>query len=223
MAATVRRRVLTAAAMTGAAAALVVTTAVVVKSAESGAAPGPPAAPAGPAVVAVESSCGLAGTPGPDAAGATAANWENVNGWPLPTSTTDGPGRKTRGAWSCYTRTPAGAVLAGYVIGMRVSGVTDDWEATVRQGTLPGPGRDELLTATPNLVSVTTPRGFHVVAYSADAATIRYRLELNGQDYACLTDVAWSEGDWRLVLSDDGSTASGCVQGIPDEFTPWGP
>jgi len=62
-----------------------------------------------------------------------------------------------------------------------------------------------------------------VAAYSPDAATVRYRLQNNGDDYSCDMDVRWSDGDWRLVLGDDGSTASGCVRGVPDTFTPWGP
>lgn len=106
---------------------------------------------------------------------------------------------------------------------MRAGGLADDREAVIRQQTMPGPGQDVLLGTVPNSTSITTPRGFDVVAYSADRSTIRYRLSVNGGEYSCTADVQWSEGDWRLVLGDDGSTSSGCVRGVPDEFTPWGP
>ena len=171
-----------------------------------------------------ESQCGLSGTPGNEAVGASSATWTDVAGWALPTSTTDGPGVRTeKGPWSCYARTPSGAVLAAYVIAMRGGGLADDWKTVVREQTMPGPGQDVLLGSVPNFSSVTTPRGFVVAAYSPDRSTIRYGLDVNGGDYACTINVQWSDNDWRLVLGDDGSTSSGCTRGLPDEFTPWGP
>lgn len=155
--------------------------------------------------------------------GATAVTWTDVAGRPLPTSSTDGPGiRDPRGPWSCFTRTEAGAVLAGYVIAMRI-GLADDRAAVIREQTMPGPGQDVLLATVPNSSGITVPRGFDVAAYSEDRSTIRYRLSLNDSEYTCTTDVRWSDGDWRLVVGDDGSTSSGCVRGVPTEFTPWGP
>jgi len=181
-----------------------------------------PAAPA-PAP-AIESACGLPGTAGEGTGGATAATWTDVAGWSLPTSASDGPGRRDkRGPWSCFTRTPSGAVLAAYVIPMRIGGLADDWQAVVREQTVPGPGRDVLLASVPNSQEVETPRGFSIAAYSPESATVRYRLDAASGSYACTTDVRWSGGDWRLVVGDDGSTSSGCVRGVPDTFTPWGP
>lgn len=145
-----------------------------------------------------------------------------AGGWQLPTSTTDGPGRQTAGPWSCFTRTESGAVLAAYVISMRAGGLADDWQAVVREQTMPGPGQNALLAAVPNTPTVTVPRGFSLAAYSPEAATVRYRLQNDGTDYTCDMDVRWFEGDWRLVVGDDGSTARGCVRGVPESFTPWG-
>lgn len=177
-----------------------------------------------PPVLAGESACGLPGTPGDSADGATAVTWTSVAGWPLPTSKTDGPGvRDPHGSWSCYARTRSGAVLAGYVIPMLVGGLADDRAAVIRQQTIPGPGQEVLLGTVPNSQQVITPRGFYVAAYSDDVATIRYRLTTATGDFACTTDVRWTDGDWRLVLGDDGSTSSGCANGTPDQFTPWGP
>lgn len=177
-----------------------------------------------PPPLAAESSCGLTGTPGEDAAGASAASWTEVAGWALPISNTDGPGRRTEtGPWSCFTRTPSGAVLAGYVISMRANGLADDWRTVVRQQTVPGPGQEVLLSSVPNSSSIVTPRGFSVASYDPERSTIRYRLSTNSGDYSCTTDVRWSDGDWKLVLGDDGSTSSGCARGVPDNFTSWGP
>lgn len=214
-----RRRVLVVAGAT-AAAALVVAGGVAYSrpdapSAAPGAVPAPPAA--------VESACGLTGTPEDSTQGAVAATWTNVAGWSLPTSATDGPGvRNDAGPWSCFARTESGAVLAGYVIAMR-TGLASDWQTVVREQTIPGPGQTVLLGSVPNSNAITTPRGFAVAAYDQSRATIRYRLSVNGGEFSCTTDVEWSAGDWRLVLGDDGSTSSGCVRGVPEDFTPWGP
>jgi hypothetical protein len=179
-------------------------------------------APVSTAPATVASGCGLPGTP-EGTGGAVAATWTTVAGWPLPTSAADCPGRRSEHAgWSCYTHTLSGAVMAAYVIPIEV-GLADDRQAVIRQQTMPGPGQDVLLGSVANEQSVVTPRGFDVAAYSPQAATVRYRLSTVEGEFTCTTDVRWSDGDWRLVLGDDGSTSSGCVRGVPDEFTPWGP
>lgn len=148
-------------------------------------------------------------------------------GWSLPTSATDGPGVRTpTGVWSCFAHTQSGAVLSAYTIALLGGGLAQDWRTVVQQQTMPGPGQGVLLGSVPNTPTdmITTPRGFDIAAYTADRATVRYRLAAKGQDYACTLDVQWSGGDWRLVLADDGGTSSaGCVRGVPDTFTPWGP
>jgi hypothetical protein len=106
---------------------------------------------------------------------------------------------------------------------MRSTGLAQDWQAVVREQTMPGPGQAVLLGAVPNSPNVVTPRGYDLAAYDQDRATIRYRLSTATGDFSCTTDVRWSAGDWRLMLGDDGSTSSGCVRGVPDAFTPWGP
>ena len=67
------------------------------------------------------------------------------------------------------------------------------------------------------------PAPQYVAFATEDRATVRYRLLVNGGEYACTIDVQWSRDDWRLVLGTDGSTSSGCSREIPAEFTPWGP
>lgn len=177
-----------------------------------------------PVSAAAESSCGLRGTQGVAAEGATAATWEAVGAYSLPVSETDGPGvRVPSGPWSCFARTPSGAVLAGLVISWRAAGAAENWQDVIRAQTLPGPGQDAALAdglGSPELVTV---RGFDVAAYTEDRATIRYYLHTPAIDASCTEDLTWSEGDWRLVLGEDGSTSSGCSRGAPDTFTPWGP
>lgn len=170
------------------------------------------------------SACGLAGTPGPGADGATSATWEAVGAYSLPVSTTDGPGvRVPAGPWSCFSHTPSGAVLAGITIGQRANGVAENWQDVARQQTMPGPGQDALLSKPLPDAEVVTVRGYTVAGYSPDRATIRYYLHSSSADASCTTEVQWSADDWRLVLTDKGSTTSGCALGAPDGFTPWGP
>ena len=181
--------------------------------------PPPLAAP-----VSAESACGLPGTPGDGTGGAAEARWQTVGAYALPVSTTDGPGNRIQsGPWSCFTRTPSGAVLAGITISVRASGAAENWRDVIRTQTMPGAGQDAALAGSLGEADQVTVRGFTVVAYSPDRATVRYYLHSPKIDASCTTDVQWSGGDWRLVLGEDGSTSSGCSQGAPVSFIPWGP
>ncbi len=176
------------------------------------------------ASTAVLSACGLPGSAGDGAPGATAATWTPVGAYSLPVSATDGPGVQTpAGPWSCFTHTPSGAVLAGITIGMRANGVAENWQDVVRAQTMPGPGQDALLARPLPDAEVVTIRGFAIAGYSDQRATIRYYLHSPSADANCTTEVQWSNDDWRLVLTDKGSTSSGCALGAPTDFTPWGP
>lgn len=153
------------------------------------------------------------------------ASWENVAGWWLPYSVSDGPShRSPTGPWSCFAHTETGAVLAGYDIAMRVEGVAEDWQSVVRQQTVAGPGQVARLRAVPSpSASVTTVRGFTVAAYSDARATVAYYLQTGTLQASCTIDVVWQSNDWRLQLADDGSTGTSCTQGVPASFTAWGP
>ena len=142
----------------------------------------------------------------------------------MPVSKTDGPGKQVAaGPWSCYTRTPSGAVLAGITIALRANGVAENWQDVARQQTIPGPGQTALLAKPLPAAEVVTVRGYTVAGYTPDRATVRYYLHTPTTDANCTADVQWSSGDWRLVLTDSGSTTSGCATGAPVDFTPWGP
>lgn len=187
-------------------------------------APVAPAAAEQPQPAAVESTCGLPGSSRETTEGAAAVTWEQAGVYSLPISTTDGPGNRVpSGPWSCFTRSQSGAVLAGLVISWRASGAAENWQDVIHQQTMPGPGQQAALQLGLGNTEQVTVRGFHVSAYTDDRATIRYYLRSPAIDATCTEDLAWSEGDWRLVLGDDGSKSSGCVQGAPADFTPWGP
>lgn len=210
------RRKVAAAIITGAVVAAGAVTWVVTDSHHTPTAAPTPTAPA-------MSTCGLTGTPGTPTN--LPATWQNVAGWSLPISPTDGPGiRNPTASWSCYAHTPAGAVLAGAVIPMRADGVAEDWQTVVREQTVPGAGQTAKLNSTPTATSdIATIRGFTIAAYSEDRATINYYLPTASGQFSCTVDVVWYNSDWRLRLGDDGSTATGCTPGVPASFTPWGP
>lgn len=131
----------------------------------------------------VDSACGLRGgsteTPSGPMKG---VDWQNVDGWYLPVSRSTGPGKRTSdGPWSCYARTPSGAVLAAYTIAMRIDGVAKDWESVVTEQSVPGVGqRARLATGPPTTSEAVTPRGFKLDSYTDDAATITYYLHTQG-------------------------------------------
>jgi hypothetical protein len=182
--------------------------------------PGPPPA-AAPARA--ESACGLEGSA--DTEGAKAATWQDIGGgWRLPVSATDGPGvRDPHGPWSCYARTQSGAIVAGYVIGMRAE-LADDWQAVVRAQTMPGAGQTAKLAGQPaSAPQPVSMRGFRVVAYNDTHATVGYYLHTPSLEAGCTANLIWSNGDWRVQLQEDGSSLSGCTPGVPSSFTPWGP
>ena len=170
-------------------------------------------------------SCGLPGTPGLAVTGATNVRWDTQTGYPLPISATDGPARRDpTGPWSCFTDTPSGAVLAAYVIPIRVGGVAEHWQQVAREQTMPGAGQDALLAAGVQANSQqVTIRGFNVSAFSQAKATVAFYVHSSALDLTCSTNVRWYQGDWRVELQDDGSTSTGCSQQPPEHFTPWGP
>jgi hypothetical protein len=114
-------------------------------------------------------------------------------------------------------------VVAGYVISMRAE-LADDWAAVVRTQSMPGPGQSAKLGEQPSPATEQVQlRGFRVVAYSDDRATIGYYLHTPTLEADCTANLVWSDHDWRLQLQENGDTLSGCQPGVPDQFTPWGP
>ncbi|MGI8647800.1 MAG: hypothetical protein ACR2JX_06205 [Mycobacteriales bacterium] len=156
--------------------------------------------------------------------------WPNVkNGWYLPLSDQYGPGKHAgSGAWSCYSRTPMGAVLAGYTISMQVEGLADDFTDAVKTGTMPGIGQNVLLAKGKQKISDSPviPKGFVIDRYSNDEATVTFYLHTTQSAFTCSIEVAWdggATGDWKLRLAANGQTPQGCITGPPSRYLPWGP
>jgi hypothetical protein len=159
--------------------------------------------------------------------------WQNVDGAWLPVSTTAGPGRRSAtGPWSCFARTPTGAVLAALTISTRM-GVATDFAGVVKAQTLPGPGQEVQLKKGQERHPANDqalPVGFKVNSYDPAAATITFYVRQRGLTGRCSSTVQWvggAGGDWLLRLAPDGSSVSACER-VPDDlagldFVAWGP
>jgi len=177
-----------------------------------------------------DSACGLkGGTTTVPRDSLPDVTWRNVSGWYLPSSTVAGPGTQTGdGPWSCFARTPTGAILAGYTIAIRL-GIAPQFNAVVTQQTVPGVGQAALLKQGPPKVAVAgaaVPKGFLVDSYTNDDATVTYYLSYpNVGEFTCSSHVQWFPGstDWLLRLESNGDVFSGCVKGAPGRYVPWGP
>jgi hypothetical protein len=138
--------------------------------------------------------------------------WKGDGAIEVPTSASDGPFRVQGDVQSCFAHSPMGAVIAAYdIFGSLLSpqGVT----SAALAGLAPSPGRQVYIAGTraqgiPTLTpgELVQPTGFQVVAYTPQQATIETLASAGGQSYQ--TDertLVWSGGDWRLLLTPDGS------------------
>lgn len=180
---------------------------------------------------AYNSACGLSGgtttTPTTEFPDLT---WEETGGWYFPISDTQGPGqRKPDGPWDCFAQTPSGAVLAAYTIPIRLDGIAEDWPAVLAQQTVPGvaqTAREGQGRAASSSSAAAAPKGFVVDSYTNEAATISFYLATPTVEATCSARVEWSggdDGDWLLRLESDGSSYTGCIEGAPSRYVPWGP
>jgi hypothetical protein len=154
-------------------------------------------------------------------------HWRHLGAMPVPVSPAAGPAHQTRAAWRCYAHSPAGAVLAAFGIPAALCG--PHWRPATALEVLPGPGRKAFLAAgalqgfTPPAGSITRPVGFAVVSYTHAQATVE-TLVADGSGYAAsFRTLAWSHGDWKLVMLPDGTTGPGPqVVTTATGFTLWG-
>lgn len=138
--------------------------------------------------------------------------WRNIGAILVPTSKSEGPTRYAGAIWSCFAHTPTGAVLASYDILAALT--SPQWKAAAEQEILPGPGQQAFIKAgeqqtyqAPKPGSIAQPVGFQVVSYTPSSATISALSEDGTSQYQAIqTTVAWSGGDWKLVVTPDGST-----------------
>jgi hypothetical protein len=141
--------------------------------------------------------------------------WDLVNTVALPRSSSAGPLAVDGMTASCYARTPLGAVMASMNAFYRSVLAAPDVEP-LRTQVLPGEGRDVLEA---QLAGVDEPiqsgdmaqiAGFRVASYTDEIAVVSL---VNGDANAGSlksTDVTvqWADGDWKLVVRDDGSLST---------------
>lgn len=176
-----------------------------------------------------ESVCGL--KPGPSSqttlTTAPEATWRLVDGVAAPKVKGAGPGQidPEDQFGSCFAQSPTGAVVAS-------ANITASTTKPARQAkaydqlAVPGPGRDkilemyragELVDTSPSGVTIQLV-GFHVDRYTPTEATIDLVHEVKtpeGSSYvAGPLDLRWVDGDWKIVVNDDGTVYNS--KAVPD-------
>lgn len=159
--------------------------------------------------------------------------WRSVGGLTVPSSTDDGP--VTMSPPEGYSHTPQGAALAAAHGQAALATASDDhWAETVRTVTAPGPGRDEFATARA-MMSVSgsvseqdaaTFVGFNITEYSDEAAIVLLATRTPEHDGESLltaypVQMAWTGGDWKLVLPQQADGIDAAEIDSLDEFTSW--
>lgn len=175
-----------------------------------------PEAPAGEASV-----CGLEAVEMVGTVGAPpAAMWTLVGTTAAPSVEGQGPGKiDDDGYRSCYARTPTGALLAAANYAAMGSS-TPLRKKFYEEGIVPGPGRDILLGepvgesgGSGNTVQIA---GFRILRYDGNQADVDIALRTSrGAKAAVVTHLEWSDGDWKMRLTDEGKPISPVVQ-IPN-------
>jgi hypothetical protein len=159
--------------------------------------------------------------------------WHRLGVGRIPVSASAGPTRTDGPVHWCFAHTPVGAALAATVIPSQMSG--SGWETVCRQQVVEGNGRklfefqrsayqDIDSAADTGGGAVGSYAGFSVTSYTSGTAKIRLLLT-STQGYGTTTIVVrWSDGDWKLVPTDDGSlyTTVAPVEGSPSGYIPWG-
>ena len=138
--------------------------------------------------------------------------WRSVGAVLVPTSATEGPAHDTGTVWSCYAHSPMGAVLASYAIFAELA--SPGWHTVADSVIVPGPGQEAFIKAgerqkyqAPQPGSIAQPVGFTVVTYTPQQATVETLADDGGSQYQVTQrTVAWSDGDWKLVVTPTGST-----------------
>ncbi|MEU6215417.1 hypothetical protein ABZ891_36665 [Streptomyces sp. NPDC047023] len=149
----------------------------------------------------------------------------------LPASPTAGPLKVEGPVWSCFARTPLGAVLALHAISAKLGG--SDWNVVTEKQLARGPGRDQFIarrsknadnnkTGAPG--SDGTHLGFRVLTATKDQVTTMVLMRTTDGTYVTLTvSTVWEDGDWKLRPTLTGSITEGIttVSGT-DGFVLWG-
>jgi len=135
----------------------------------------------------------------------TGVQWRLYQGVALPFSRANGPGTVNGDVAAGYAHNPEGALLAATQIGVRYL-VAPDWQAVTAASVAPGPGRASLGTPTPG--TYLQIAGYQFVTYTPQTAVVQLVSQASSGAYQVVTNtVAWSGGDWKLVLQANGSSS----------------
>jgi hypothetical protein len=185
--------------------------------------------PTGSANPADESVCGLEGFEEKTSLDGPPENeWELVGTVAAPIDYSGaGPGViEQNGFRSCYARTAEGALFAavGYVA------VSSDIRNLDRIPELlaAGPVRDELEQTPPPAEAPSDSRlqvaGFKINSYTADEATVDVVYQVTSENGALMslpTVIKWEDGDWKVVITENGPPfAPSQVQNLGG-YIPW--
>lgn len=134
--------------------------------------------------------------------------WELVGTVAAPTDPDVGPGTIDSGFRSCYAHTAEGSLFAA----VTYVALASDSRNIPRLVDLvePGPGRDAAIAAGSSGSSPSTRvqvAGFKINSYSADEAVVDVAWSVTSSGGALVSMpvvLHWVEGDWKIVLDDDG-------------------
>ncbi|MEO5536015.1 MAG: hypothetical protein ABIR17_12900 [Pseudolysinimonas sp.] len=177
-----------------------------------------------------ESVCGLDGFETESTLTAAPDNeWELVGTVAAPTDPAIGPGVVADGFRSCFAHTTEGALFA--TVNFLALGTDSTTGPRLPDLVAAGPGRDALLEQIANAGpggSTSDVRGqiagFKIGAYSSSAATVDLAINFNDGRLASFPiKLTWEDGDWKIVLADDGSLplSPAGLQSLGG-YIPWG-
>lgn len=179
-----------------------------------------------------DSICGLPASSDTTPLGAPPrdAEWSLIGATAVPQSRTAGPGVVEDNDYrACFSRSPEGAVMAAVNWTSMAAKPSLSYEI-VQKSVVPGPGRDLALRSGPAAMEGSTGsrsryqvRGFRVLGYTSDSATVDVAIENSANAYASLVwELTWHDGDWKFALSPSGQMLYEPTQ-IPDlsGYVPW--
>lgn len=156
-----------------------------------------------------DSSCGLpAGDQSVPTIAGPDVNWGLVGKVAAPSEPKSiGPGVTSKnGVRSCYAHSPSGALFAA--VNMYAQGSSPELaRASFEQNVLKSAGRDVVLADWKDpdgLASSVQVAGFAFIEYTASRTVVDIVVTQDGNIVSFVTELQWSEGDWKFVLQDNG-------------------
>lgn len=139
--------------------------------------------------------------------------WKRFKGVAVPFSPSAGPMTVQGEVARCYTHTPSGALMAAVQIRVRLERAAG-WQKILRQQVASDAGKATYAQTRGSHQVVPAAEaaqiaGFRIVSYTTQNAVIGTvsRDPARGGHTAMTTTVRW-DGDWKLVLTPQGSAAS---------------